>query len=325
MSITYRTNSGAGATASATSLAISPGVSVNVGDLIIIGYRINNGSGAPPTPTISDTLEPAASWTIAFNANLSNNSSYCIAWRKAGVSGSDTITVSFGVNARIDLVTALYSSPSIITFDQLIHTEAPDNTNANANSGNVTTTSPSEVLIGLGQNVSAFTTYTAGSGYTKRAESGTNPPTNDVLVLEDQNVSSIGTYAATATWGTPVQWGQALITFKDSTAPTNGTVALGTWSGPSFASVFSKSANPLSLDLMQVINEGGKIVYNLNANGVGTTNPLNSTSEVLLAQYFGPSLSAAFSNPLNYDLLQILGAGGAVVFHVNYLGVASTP
>lgn len=108
---------------------------------------------------------------------------------------------------------------------------------------------------------------------------------------------------------------------------TNGTV-VGVFSGMSLATAF---VNPQGLDILQVINEGGTVVYHLDKNGVNRTNPA-SPSKVggipmaMYQQNGASSLAVAFFNPGNLDLLQVISpTGQAVVFHVNYLGVASTP
>ena len=102
-------------------------------------------------------------------------------------------------------------------------------------------------------------------------------------------------------------------------AATNGTLT-GVYQGSSYATAFT---NPQSLDLIQVINEGGKIVWNLTSTGVANTNPASPTGNTLLGQYFGSSFAAAFTNPSSLDLIQIVSpAGGNTVNYVDYAGVA---
>ena len=97
-------------------------------------------------------------------------------------------------------------------------------------------------------------------------------------------------------------------------AATNGTLT-GVYQGSSYATAFT---NPQSLDLIQVINEGGKIVWNLTSTGVASP-----TGNALLGQYFGSSFAAAFTNPSSLDLIQIVSpVGGNTVNYVDYAGVA---
>ena len=102
-------------------------------------------------------------------------------------------------------------------------------------------------------------------------------------------------------------------------AATNGTLT-GVYQGSSYATAFT---NPESLDLIQVINEGGKVVWNLTSAGVANTNPASYTGNALLGQYFGSSFAAAFTNPSSLDLIQIVSpTGESIVNYVNYAGVA---
>ncbi len=110
-------------------------------------------------------------------------------------------------------------------------------------------------------------------------------------------------------------------------ALTNGTV-IGVFQGASLAVAFT---NPQGLDIIQVINDGGAVIYNLDKNGVATTNPaspskVDNVPQALYKQFGAGSLALAFSNPGNLDLLQVISpTGGAAVFHVDYLGAAHTP
>ena len=100
-------------------------------------------------------------------------------------------------------------------------------------------------------------------------------------------------------------------------AATNGTM-VGVYSGSSYATAFT---NPSNLDLIQVVDEGGSVVWNLDYAGTANVNPGSPTSEALLAQYFGATLAAAFDNPSSLDLLQIISpVGGSVVNYVDYAG-----
>ncbi len=103
---------------------------------------------------------------------------------------------------------------------------------------------------------------------------------------------------------------------------TVGTVFPGPYYGSSLATAFP---NVQKLDIMQVVNEGGKTVWNLNYLGVATTNPTNPTPGTLLGVFEGRNFAAAFPNPYQLNVFQVVGPGGAVVFHVDYQGNAVTP
>jgi hypothetical protein len=119
---------------------------------------------------------------------------------------------------------------------------------------------------------------------------------------------------------------------------TNGTI-LGTYlsvgSGSAANILLNAFSNPRSLDIVQVVNEGGNCVWNLNNVGLTATNPTGYTQGpggkpqalmTLFGNTFAQAIASASnsSNPL--DLLQVLdNNGGAVLFHVNNSGLASTP
>jgi hypothetical protein len=64
----------------------------------------------------------------------------------------------------------------------------------------------------------------------------------------------------------------------------------------SLAAAFS---NPRKLDLIQVVNSGGKVVWNLTPNGAVHTNPSSPTSAALLGQFRGATFTEAFAeNPM---------------------------
>lgn len=100
--------------------------------------------------------------------------------------------------------------------------------------------------------------------------------------------------------------------------PTAGTVGIGSFSGNSFGAAFTNLQN---LDVVQVVNEGGNVVWNLSSNGVA--NP-GSTTQGALFTYYGSSFAQAFMNPQNLDVLQVVQAGGNVVFSVDYQGNAGS-
>ncbi len=104
--------------------------------------------------------------------------------------------------------------------------------------------------------------------------------------------------------------------------PTVGTVGFGVLQGQTLSAAV---ANPSGQDLIQVVNEGNKVVWNLTKSGVSNINPISPTPGAVLGQFFGANFAQAFPNPYNLDVLQVVGAGGAVVFHIDFQGNANTP
>lgn len=104
---------------------------------------------------------------------------------------------------------------------------------------------------------------------------------------------------------------------------TNGT-EIGVFQGASLAAAFT---NPNGLDILQVINFGGTVVYNLTSAGVANTNPASPTATALFQRNGANSLALAFpgNSVQQLDLLQVIKPnGGAIVFRVDYLGATHT-
>lgn len=119
---------------------------------------------------------------------------------------------------------------------------------------------------------------------------------------------------------------------------TNGTlldVYQSNGSGTAAAICAGAFTNPSSLDLIQVINEGGTVVWNFTSAGVANVNPASPSLSggrptALLKQLFGATLAAAIASAANtqepLDLIQIYSnVGQALLLHVSNTGVVTTP
>jgi hypothetical protein len=86
-----------------------------------------------------------------------------------------------------------------------------------------------------------------------------------------------------------------------------------------------------NLDILQIIDQGGKIVLNVDYAGV-VHNPASGATNGTRIGQFQTSLAAAdttahyfanaFTNPALLDILQIINVGGNVSYYIDYLGVA---
>jgi len=83
-------------------------------------------------------------------------------------------------------------------------------------------------------------------------------------------------------------------------------------------------SNPQGLDILQIVDDGMKVVWSLSALGVATNNPTNPTPNAILGKLYGSSFTTSFTNPYNLNILQVKTSGGKVVFAIDYLGNAST-
>lgn len=101
-------------------------------------------------------------------------------------------------------------------------------------------------------------------------------------------------------------------------AATNGTV-IGQFEGTSWATAFTNFSKQ---DILQVLNQGGKVVFSIDYLGAAHTNPSTPTPTALYQQNGAASLALAFTNPSGLDLLQISSPGGNIVKYVDHLGVS---
>jgi hypothetical protein len=174
-----------------------------------------------------------------------------------------------------------------------------------------TTTINSGDVIRLAAIGSSLSVYVNGAQILSAVDSEFTSGTTFIELIDeaDQNDVKIASYAVGSVSG-------------NMTSPTVGSIFPGSYPGASLAVAFT---NPQRLDLLQVVNEGGNVVWSLSASGVASTNPTSPTRTAVLGQFEGSSFATAFPNPGRFDILQIVKPGSGVVFHVDYLGNANTP
>lgn len=93
-----------------------------------------------------------------------------------------------------------------------------------------------------------------------------------------------------------------------------------------------------NLDLLQIVNEGGSILLNVDSAGavhkpaVSPTTSAGGIGQTRVGQYQTRLTSSsstaqlfadAFSNPSQLDILQVIQEGGNIHYSLSYLGVAS--
>jgi len=115
--------------------------------------------------------------------------------------------------------------------------------------------------------------------------------------------------------------------FSPGGGPALQTVIIGRFDGTSITNAFPQN-DKKRLDLMQIINRGGKVVWNLDYQGTATINPTSFTrNDTILGQYLGDSWKSTFRdnnvNPYNFDLLQVVHPEGHVVWWLDYAGTVN--
>ncbi len=111
---------------------------------------------------------------------------------------------------------------------------------------------------------------------------------------------------------------------SDASSVTTSVNSPGTYFGQSLERAFQ---NPNQFDLIQVVNEGGDVIWCLNFAGLVTTNPANQANPTLdtyLGKYRGQTFADAFPYLNKLNIFQVVNQGGHVIFFVDYQGNAAT-
>jgi hypothetical protein len=101
---------------------------------------------------------------------------------------------------------------------------------------------------------------------------------------------------------------------------------------PTSPAEVSSLYNPLSLDWIQILGEGGAVLVKVASTGVVTQNPVSHTSKALYAPYYTRLKSTATlaqifadvwsQDNADQDIMQIKTQGGSGIYHLDHLGVA---
>jgi hypothetical protein len=208
-----------GASVNSISLAFSS--SVTAGNLIVVAISAYNFSTNGDTFTVTDSLS---------NTYHQIGVTYHTAWDQANLlavfyaynisGGACTVTVNpSGTDAAyvrfaIHEFTGIRTSPD--PFDQTNRGQA--NSGTAVNSGNITTTSASELIFGA-MNTYYSRTITEGANFTKLQEN------EDASIMtigtEERDVTSTGTYAANWTLNSSDVWWAIVASFVKA-APASG-------------------------------------------------------------------------------------------------------
>jgi hypothetical protein len=185
----------------------TPAVTIAPGSFLFVWAKVNTWS--PGVATLTDTLG-GQNWINILNNFRTNHNS------------ADGVSVWYALNAKGGTGAVTFTSPgsSFPTVFGLNYSDriaGLDNNSpiaighsAALNSGNVTLSSPNDLLIeytNVNQGVPATTTMTDGAVF----RTGSNGP---FASLWDRTAGAPGTYAATATGGGIYDWQCALFAFR---------------------------------------------------------------------------------------------------------------
>jgi hypothetical protein len=205
-------------------------------NVVVVGWNDSTATVSSVTDSIGNTYALAAAPIV--QAGTASQAIYYAKNIGAAGAGANTVNVTFAAPAiHPDIRIAEYSGLDPLNpLDTSVG--AQGTTTATSDSGPVATANPNDLLVGA--NIVQSTTTAAGAGYTSRGI------TADGDILEDQVVSIIGSYNATAVLDKVQSWIMQMVAFR-AAGSGGGTVpniaSLNPTSGPAGTSVTIQGSN----------------------------------------------------------------------------------
>jgi hypothetical protein len=200
-------------TTSGTSIGMTFPQNVVAGNAIVCmgsGFNLNVGT-YPNDGTVADTFG---------NTYAKDDSHFQVDELRVTIfsstlatGGADTVTFSSagdGTHRRC-IAGMEYTFAGGATRDKVAHSNAASGT-AVSSGATATTTAADELCFGAMADAFNGVPYTAGSGWTKRKESGSS---SGQSMFEDKIVAATGTYTADATASNSVAWVALIATYKE--------------------------------------------------------------------------------------------------------------
>lgn len=196
-----------------------------VGNLNVVAISFSDG--AVTVTSVVDSLGNTYVLVVGPTRGGTNSNDQYIYYAKNIKAGANTVTVSLSASVTfVDIRMAEYSG--IDAVSPLSNFSAGTGTGVLLNSGNATTSQANSLLVGAGTSFGAISS--AGAGYTSRIINSFG------FALEDQIVSSIGTYSATFNSSNDV-WVCQLAEFK---AAASGKI-IASLNGSASVTIFSST------------------------------------------------------------------------------------
>lgn len=182
---------------SGTNYPVSLPGSSSVGNLVLAIAMFDGNDGTSPVPTIStdnhgNTYSLLGSFVNSIPPGPSLTS-IVVYGTIVTTAGTISTNMTSSIAQRGGAVMIEYSNVQAVV-DQSANAQTA--TSATLSAGPVTTTQASELLLCVGGSISGNPTFTASSGFTIRVQGNTNSSITGILGIEDQVVSSTGSYSA---------------------------------------------------------------------------------------------------------------------------------
>jgi len=209
IALVQRANKDAG---TATSATLAFNSSNTGGNWIGVCVRAGNSG---QILTVSDSRGNTYRRAVQYNvtADTPNGHTLGIFYAENIAGGANAITVSGTISGTMRIAIVEYSG--VAATNSLDVFAAAQGNGVSPNSGNATTTSSGDLLLGAISSANSAS-FTAGNGFVIEGSVPAAP--NTKLAAEDRIQTAAGTVSAGATFGAPDNWGAALAAFKAGNA-----------------------------------------------------------------------------------------------------------
>lgn len=205
-------------TTTASTIPVTLGATVTSGNLVCGGVAWDDGGGTVSLSSVTD--DKGNSYTVQRTTTDATNGQRGATFFKDNITnGPVTITANLSSSTgsraiSIHEVSGLQATPLDVETGQV--NASPGTGTDGATSGAVTTTADGDYIFGFFEDTAAYranTELTAGTGFTKREETGV-AGTTLCIMTEDLIQSSAGSIAATATHANNDATISMILTFK---------------------------------------------------------------------------------------------------------------
>src|ERR1700733_1335761 len=191
-----------------SSVAVSNSAAQTAGDLnvVIVGWDDATAKVSSVTDAKGNVYQLAAGPTVLTGSTPISQSIYYARNILAAPAGANSVKVSFNTGAAYpDVRTMEYSG--IATINPLDVSVGTTGNSVTSNSGAVTTTNPSDLLIG--SNYVETSNTVSGTGYAMRILTS---PNHDLV--QDKSVSATGSYSSTSPLTSAGPWVTQMVAFR---------------------------------------------------------------------------------------------------------------
>jgi hypothetical protein len=186
---------------------------VTNGNLLVIAISSWNSSNTAAVTSVTDNKGNSYTKVVENPTPVTGAVEPLSIWYAKNVTGGSDLTVTVNLQAAASLTIAVHEYAGVDKVNPVDVSQHQTGTGTTASSGTVSTAQATELLFGASNHLSDTTSATAGTGYTLRQSQDDNSCC-EALYTEDRIVNSTGSYSATFTYATSVNYRAGIVAFK---------------------------------------------------------------------------------------------------------------